>query len=442
MSSNQSVRSTAIKIVNELDPNFSGYQKKLNLYKDKNEYSESDEQFLYNLVKGTIIYKKLLDYIVNIAYNSSISQLEPVALNILRIGVYQKEILDTPSHAYVYETVECTKELGRTDLTGLVNGVLRNLPEREVWSQKINKLENQKEQAIRYSHPDWMVQRWQNKFGTENTQKLLQFNNNYTKVFFRHNPLKLSWEEFLSRVPSHQNIKIIQKEPLHFFTVDNPGSILKSELIERGYCSVQDFSQSLSVLLLSPQKGEKIIDACAAPGGKSAYIAQLAQNNLKLIQGDISEERLRILKKNMEQLGIEIAKTVQADATNENFPQADKILLDVPCTGTGVIARKADLRWNKNQNDIKDYVQTQYKILKNMSKFVKKGGTIVYNTCSLEYEENWKVVEKFLSEETKFGIINANKTIANEFCDEKGAMNIKPFKNKLTGSFAVKMVKE
>ncbi|HMA62239.1 MAG TPA: 16S rRNA (cytosine(967)-C(5))-methyltransferase RsmB [bacterium] len=442
MSSQASVRSTAVEILNLISDNYTDFEKKIHTFAEKRGFSKRDQNFLYKLVNGVIIYKDLLDFIIDLGYKRSINRLEKTALNLLRVGTYQKVILDTPDHAFIYETVEAARKLRRQNLTGLVNGVLRNLPDKNDWHEELNKLPEFKKMAIEYSHPLWMVKDWIGKFGQKDTQKLLEFNNSYTRIYFRHNPIKISLEELQKKLQdNYERVEFFKLGAINLFSVKSPGKILNSPIIKDGEASVQDLSQVFSVLLLDPQKNENILDACAAPGGKTGLIAQLTQNKANLIALDKQSDRIDTLQKNIELLGVELDSVKIGDASQFEAGKFDKILLDVPCSSTGVIARRADLRWNRRPDDIKKYVQDQLAMLTNMAGQINKSGSIVYSTCSLEEEENWQVVDQFLTNH-EFHVEDASNYVDEKYCDKKGAVNIKPFNHDLTGSFAVRLKKD
>lgn len=436
-------RASAIYILNSLD-NFRNYEQKIDEAAKQFGYSQQDVNFIYNLVKGVIQYHKLLDYILQFALDKPISKLEKTALNLLRIGAFQSIGLKTPSHAFVYETCEAAKDLGRSDLVPLLNAVLRHLPEEKIWQNSLKTLNETEALSIKYSHPEWLVEKWISEFGIENTKKLLMFNNNYQsrQIGIRHNPLKIGWWELRNQLNRDgYNIEVISESPIHFFTVENFGRLLKSKYFQKGFLSVQDFSQSLPVTLLAPKQTENILDVCAAPGGKSTYIAQIVSNNAHITSSDISDTKISMLKEEIVRLGINCIKLKVADATKDSFPLSDKILVDAPCSGTGVISKRADMRWNRKSEDINNLVDLQLKIITNVAKFLRKNGAIVYSTCSLEFEENWGVVKKFLKNYPNFQIDPAYKFVDEAYCDNQGAVKILPFKHNFTGSFAVRLVR-
>jgi len=437
------IRAIAVKILYSVFKNQNNYEILLEDYSRKLKYDQKDRDFLYSLVKGVIQYKKYLDHIIEIAAKRSIKKMEPTALDLLRIGVYQAEILKTPKHAYVFETVEAAKELGKKRLAPFVNGVLRNLPDENHIRANLQKMEYAGALAVKYSHPFWLVERWLINFGREAVEGILDFNNKYQTIYFRHNPVKINWSEFREKLnDSDFVIRIFIEKPIVFFSVENPGRLLKSSFFKEGYCSVQDISQAFSVLLLAPQSGEKILDVCAAPGGKTTFIAQLQNNKGRLLSSDISKKKIALIKNETSRLGLNFINYRVADAASAEFEMADKILIDAPCSGTGVIARRADLRWNRQPSDIEDLQKLQMDILHNMAKYVGGGGVIIYSTCSMEYEENWGVIDKFISQHSEFVVESPEKYIDKQYCNDNGSVEIFPHQHGVCGSFSVRLLKK
>ena len=404
--------------------------------------SGKDRDFLYILVKGVIVYQKYLDFVIEQASHRSVTKFENTVLNLLRIGVFQSMILKTPAHAFTNETVEAARQLKKPRATGLINAVLRNLPTRDELVVQLSQLPDSDVLAIESSHPQWLVERWIERFGLENTRKIAAFNNNYQKIYFRHNPIKIDWPDLEQKLNDRDiQMSIEIDDPLVFFSVDEPGELLRSDLFEKGFMSVQDISQAQSVLLLQPQSGETILDVCAAPGGKTGMIAQLSGSEAFIYASDISKGKIKQLQNEGFRLGLDFVNYSVADARSEKFRMADKILLDVPCSGTGVIARRADLRWNRTADQLDSLIKIQREILGNTAQCLKPNGVMVYSTCSLEAEENWQNIEWFLVSNQDFFLEDAREIIDKKWCDKKGAVQIFPHVHDETGGFAARLRK-
>jgi len=435
-------RAAAVMILNTLPATGYNYESAVDAFLRINNFSSPDCDFIYLLVKGTIQYQRLLDYLIEQTRDNSAKPLEKIAQNLLRVGVLQIVALKTPRHAAVNETVAAAHQLQRPDLAALINGVLRHIPEETIWRESLARLELPEALAIEFSHPRWLVEKWLNVYGYENTIDLLAFNNTYQAIFFRHNPLRVDWKELEAKLQAEKyRIEVHETEPIVFFQVNRPGDLLKSEYFKCGYFSVQDYSQSLAVRLLDPQVGESILDACAAPGGKATMIAQLTNNRANVLANDRTIKKIESIKESACRLGIDSLNYSVSDAAEAQFPMVDKILIDAPCTGTGVLARRADLRWNRRPEDLVRAQALQIRLLEHLAGFLRDQGVLVYSTCSIESEENWATVQMFLERHTNFAVDSAIKYIDPQFCDQRGAVTVLPFKHKLTGSFAVRLVK-
>ena len=436
-------RAAAVKILNSLRNNYFAYEKRIADFVGEKNFSQQDQDYIYALVKGAIQHQSFLDFIIDIAVTRSAKKLEITALNLLRIGILQISIMATPMHAAVNETVRAARQLKRLQLVPFINGVLRNLPPEEKWREALERKDRIGQLAILHSHPKWLIRNWISVYGEANTIKLLAFNNSYTEIYFRHNPLKIEWPQLRAKLD--REMAVLSESELgnvRFFCVDRPGVLLKSPLFTEGACSVQDYSQALAVMLLNPQPGETILDVCAAPGGKTTMIAQLGSNRINLSAFDISEDKIALIQNECRRLGIDSVTLAVADAREAQFDMADKILVDAPCTGTGVIARRADIRWNRRPEDILKLNEIQTAILENTAGFVRPGGVLVYSTCSIQTEENDDIVAAFLGRHPEFQIDPAENYVDRKYCDESRSMRILPFQHNMTGGFAVRLLKK
>ncbi|MCD6206150.1 MAG: 16S rRNA (cytosine(967)-C(5))-methyltransferase RsmB [Candidatus Marinimicrobia bacterium] len=437
------IRTLAVRILNSCRNRYSGFEDKVSATADRLKLSGPDRDFLYMMVKGVIVYQRYLDYAIEKASQRSVKKFESAVLNLLRVGALQALILETPLYALTNETVEAARQLKKKHAVGLINAVLRHLPDRAELKAALSHLPEKEALAIETSHPQWLIERWTRNFGAENCRQLAEFNNHYQKIYFRHNPFKVSWPNLQDILKKEGfEIAVASAGPIPFFTVDNPGDLLRSDLFSGGLFSVQDISQAQAVLLLNPQKDETVIDACAAPGGKTTLIAQMAGGKASITTYDVSPGKVELIKNEAFRLGIDFVNYGVADARTGNYAMADRILLDVPCTGTGVIARRADLRWNRTIRQLDTLIKMQRDILTNMSNFVKDGGVLVYSTCSVEPEENWENVEWFLKSNRNFSVEDARDFVPEKWCDNRGAIYILPHLQNETGGFAVRMRKQ
>lgn len=436
------VRAAAVRILNSARGPYYNYERKIALLADGLRLSREDRDFLYLLVKGVILHRSYLDYVIAKAALRPVQKFEKSVLNLLRLGVFQYLVLNTLPHAFTNETVTAARQLKKSRAAGLINAVLRHLPAKATLQSELAALPESAALALRTSHPDWIIERWIDHYGFENARQIADFNNSCQRIYFRHNPLKISWDDLSRQLVARQmDVQVESDSPLIFFTTDRPGDLLRSDIFKQGYVSVQDISQSLAVRLLDPAAGEVILDVCAAPGGKAMMIAQLTGRQMSLFAYDISPGKVELLKNEGFRLGIDFVNYGIADARSATYPTADKILVDVPCSGTGVMARRADLRWNRTPEDLENLLIIQRGILKNMARFVKPGGVIVYSTCSIEPEENWQNIAWFVDIDKRFFIEKGDPFVEKKWVDTGGAVQILPHIHDATGGFAVRLVR-
>jgi 16S rRNA (cytosine967-C5)-methyltransferase len=351
------------------------------------DLTPSDRAFALELFYGVLRNLTLLDFWIGCLRGSHI---EANVRDILRLGLYQVFLLETPEHAAVHETVAIASQKQRP----IINAVLR-----AATRQRTELLERADAQPlfVRMSHPQFLVERWQQHFGAEHTEVLCKWNNRPAPVYGRINRIKTDPETFLQLYP---NLRPLPGNPdfVEFNT-------LPTAALDSGQCYIQDPSTAIACQLLDPKPGERILDACAAPGGKTAYLAQLMQNRGVIIACDRDRERLQILKDNVGRLGATIVRAVRHDWTRNHPPGEllsiapfDRVLLDAPCTNTGVMRRRIDVRWRLRPEDFSRMSNEQLVISCGVIRLLKPGGIVVYSTCSLEREENEQVVRRLVAE--------------------------------------------
>ncbi|MBR4903956.1 MAG: 16S rRNA (cytosine(967)-C(5))-methyltransferase RsmB [Selenomonadaceae bacterium] len=372
------------------------------------KFDDRDRRFCTELVYGTTKAGKSLDWKISKYLKRPLSKVDDKVLAVLRVAMYQIFFLDrVPNSAAVNESVELSKKFCGIGESKFVNGVLRSAI-RAPHKSEFPTGDDVESLALRTFHPEWIVKLFIEEFGLDATKKLLYFDNTDPPLCLRVNFLKTTRENVLDALKTFG----IKAEPS---TLAPEGIICRKhsaldefQTLRAGLCQVQDESSMTAARLLNPQAGEFVIDACAAPGGKATHLAELMNNRGRIIATDIYETKIKHIKQNAERLGIKIIEPVKLDARKlgEKFPeQADKVLVDAPCSGLGVIRRKADLRWKKNPDELKALPDLQEKILSSAAETLKIGGTLLYSTCTIIRRENRDVVEKFLATHENFELV-------------------------------------
>jgi len=418
----------------------------------KTRLSPINRALCQELVYGVVRWQATLDWLVGRKTDGR--EQNPILRNLLRLGLYQIFWLDRiPGHAAVHETVELTKQNGFGAQAGFVNAVLRGyLREAEATGKLLAELKNS-QPTLGWSHPEWLVARWQKRWDAEKTAQLLEWNNVPPKTFARVNTLKMfevGSARCADRTPQRGvPAKFGNADDLlaqwrdegveydfvrHDWLAENLVFELKSHPplaevpgFQQGIFYVQDPSTLLAVTELNPQPGETVLDFCAAPGGKTTFLAQLMRNQGRIVAQDISEERLKLVQENCVRLGVTCVELCRSrgDEARTSNSKFDKILVDVPCSNTGVMRRRVDLRWRLRAGEILRLQQTQLNLLKQAAPRLKPGGVLVYSTCSLEPEENQEVVKQFLHGHKEFKLESERELL--------------PFADKVDGAFVARL---
>jgi len=373
---------------------------------NESRLSPLDRRLTTELVYGTIKACGTLDWILGHYIKKALSQTDPMVLNILRLGVYQLYFLDKiPSSAAVNESVNLAKKFAHQSSTGFINAVLRSVlrePEKVRYPNLVK--DPVRHIALREFHPEWLVRRWLDKLGVEETQALCRFNNETPPLTLRTQTLRISREELMEKMTNSGS----EVEP----SLLAPEGILCRRMgdeplryLREGLCQAQDESSMLPARVLAPEPGELVLDACSAPGGKATHMAQLMQNKGAVIARDIHEHKLKLIDDAAARLGITIVKSELHDAALRDIQHEktfDKVLLDAPCTGLGIIRRKPDIKWARETKDIESITALQKQLINIVSHTVKPGGILVYSTCTVLPEENEEMVNTFLKQNNEF----------------------------------------
>lgn len=441
----QGVRGFAVKILNRIDRTDAYLDKLLEIELKNSNLSGPDKALLFEIVHGVMRWMGRIDWILNGFYKGQFSKVVPNIKNALRVALYQILFLDKiPDYAAVNEAVDFVKKLQGQKYADLANAVLRNI----IRSKESIRYPDPNEDIVGYlsayfSHPSWMVKRWLNRFGRENTEKLLNINNNKPSHSLRINGLVTNKEEFCKLLES-VDLKYSESKYLNnFIRLNILTNITDWEYFTKGYFTIQDESTGFPVLLLEAKPGMRVLDLCAAPGGKTAFIADLMENKGEIIALDRFESRLKILQKNLNRLSVTSVKTIAIDALEfEDSDGFDSVLVDAPCSGLGTLTKKPDLKWKKDLGDIRKIVNIQYDLIRKGASLVKIGGSLVYSTCTIEPEENQEIISKFLSENSNFELFDASKILNKELVCNEGYVCTYPHIHGIDGSFAAKLIRK
>jgi 16S rRNA (cytosine967-C5)-methyltransferase len=390
------------------------------------QLSSADRGLCQEIVYGVVRWQSTLDWLI--AKKTNGREQKSALQNLLRVGLYQIFWLDRiPDHAAVHETVELAKQNGFGPQAGFVNAVLRGYLREADETKKLLAGLKISNPAIGFSHPQWLVEKWQKRFGEEKLRRLLEWNNTPPKTFARVNTLKTDAGRLLEKW-REENVEydFVRREQLEenlVFELKSHPPLNSLASFRDGWFYVQDPSTLLAAHELGAQPGETILDLCAAPGGKTTFIGQLMNNDGKIIASDISKERLKLVQENCTRLGVTCVETVSAFRLP---PSAfDRILVDAPCSNTGVMRRRVDLRWRISPEEILRLQRTQLDLLKLAATKLKTGGVLIYSTCSLEPEENSEVVKEFLREHKNFKLA--------------GERELLPFVDNVDGAFVARL---
>lgn len=366
-----------------------------------------DAAFATELVYGTLQRQLTIDYYLQKFVTKGWGKLEPWVRNLLRISFYQLYYLDrVPAHAAINEAVELAKRLGHRGISGMVNGVLRNV-ERQKSSLEIpDNLPTVKRLSLTYSHPEWMIKQWIKLYGEGETERICKANNEPPHVSIRVNRGKRSREELVAEL-QEQGVDA-SPSPLSSsgIVVKQAGNMADTDWYREGVFSIQDESSMLVGEAVDPKPGMTVLDCCAAPGGKTTHLAELMNDQGTVIGCDIHEHKEALIRKQAHRLGLASIQTLAGDARtlSDRFPAEsfDRVLLDAPCSGLGVIRRKPDLKWAKQAEEVKALSRIQAELLEAVHPLVKPGGFLIYSTCTIAAEENEKQISSFLSKHQEF----------------------------------------
>ena len=419
-------RETALKILYKIDEEkaYSNIVLNSEIKKQKEKLQRKDIGLISEIVYGVTTWRITLDEIIEKYSKIKLKKISKWILNILRMSIYQIIFLDKiPKAAAVNEGVNLAKKYGNRGSIGFVNAVLRKVDKKD-YTGLFEEKDNIKRISITTSMPEWIILELKKEgVSIEKIEEICKNSNIRPSISVRINNLKINKQELKEKL-QEKGIKTEDGILNDFLILNNIKDIENMEEFTQGYFTVQDEVAGLTALVLNPQPGENVLDACSSPGGKTTYLAELMKNQGNIVATDIHEHRTKLVENAAKRLGINIIKTSVQDATifNENYKEKfDKILLDVPCLGIGVLKRKPDIKWQKEQKDVDEISKIQYKILENCSKYLKKNGEIVYSTCSIFKKENERIIEKFIKNNSEIQIEKLDFEKNSQLKNEKNA---------------------
>ncbi|MGM0873619.1 MAG: 16S rRNA (cytosine(967)-C(5))-methyltransferase RsmB [Bacillota bacterium] len=404
MKKQTNVRDVAVETLLQIEKNQAYSNLLLNSMIKKHQVSEKDIGLLTEIVYGTLQRRETLDYFLA-GFLKKAKKIEAWVQILLRISIYQMVYLDrVPERAVLFEAVEIAKKRGHKGIASFVNGVLRSI-QREGIPELDNLLDRVERLSIKTSHPKWLVEKWIKQFGYEETNKMCEANLMPPSQTARVNQTKTTVDELFHDL-TNKGIAVEHGELSEDAIKSMKGNLALTNAFSEGFLTIQDESSMLVARVLNPQSGEMVLDACAAPGGKSTHIAERMKGTGTVHSIDLHEHKVKLIKQQADRLDLQniIPEALDSRKASERFEKEsfDRILVDAPCSGFGVIRRKPDIKYTKTQDDVLKLAKLQNNILQAVAPLLKKDGVLVYSTCTIDQEENSDVIHTFLEKHPEF----------------------------------------
>lgn len=409
----------------------------------KHKMEDRDRRFYTELVYGTLRYINYLDWIIFKISTRKLNKLDPICLAIIRMGLYQIfGMTKVPESAACNESVKLARKFGNVGMAKFVNALLRSSIRRRqeltIPSRDDNPLLYL---ALTYHQQEWLIREWIKEYGFDDTEKLCQYFDSIPTLCLRTNTTRISRDELIEQLKQEGlEAEKAAYSPEGIYVRDIP-NISSVKALKDGLAIIQDEPSQLVAHVLDPQPHELILDVCAAPGGKTTHIAALGGPTCTVYGGDIYEHKLRLIENNAHHLGLSNIRIMLQNACTIGHSyanQADRVLVDAPCSGLGVLRHKIDLRWRKKPSDLKTLPALQKRILDSAAQCVKPGGILVYSTCTINEKENSGIVQQFLKDHPEFQLENAA-----DFCSlpnhDGPCIQLLPHRDQLDGFFIARM---
>lgn len=443
-------REIAYKVLMDIEVNKNYSNIALNAVLKAQKIEDKSRGFITELVYGVIENQRYIDYMLNKMSKIKVKKMNYSVRTVLRMGVYQMIFLDkVEDYAAINESVKIMKKMDQRS-SGFVNAVLRNIGRNKDKVKNIN-IDTIDKMAIFYSYETWIVSRLAKQYGKERTLEILKSLSSKPKLFVRVNRTKagdfesfdalvefIQAELLKSKVKS-KRVELVEEA----LEVENFKRIYDNKMFTEGYISVQDISSMLVAKILDPKKGSKVIDVCAAPGGKTTHIAEIMEGTGEVVATDIHEHKIKLINNYSTRLGLENIEAKLSDASrlNMDYVEAfDYVLCDAPCSGMGIVRRKPEIKC-KSEEEILELPEIQYAILETASNYVKPGGILLYSTCTMFEEENMNIVNMFLEDNEEFEIEKIEVSGKLNDSVQDGCLKILPDTQDMDGFFICRLKK-
>lgn len=435
-------RELALKVLLDIEENNNYSNIAINKHFKNVNLNNQDRGLATEIIYGVVENKYYLDYIIDKLSKIKCKKMNIYVKILLRMGIYQILLLNSISdYAAVNETVSLVKKYDKRS-SGFVNAILRNvirqkdtIGEVDLKDDKIMYL------ATRYSYKPWMIKNWINSFSEEFTEDLLEANSEKPSVYLRTNTLKISRDSLIEKLKSEGiNCSIVPTVD-EAIRVENLKNIENNQLFKDGLFTIQDISSMIVGKVMNPKENSLVLDVCSAPGGKTTHLATLMNNAGKVVSRDIFDHKLKLIQSTVDRLGLTNVEVQSFDASvldEESIDKFDYVLADVPCSGLGIIRRKPEIKY-KEKAELKELPKIQKAILKNASKYVKVGGTLIYSTCTIQDNENIEVIKDFLDNNNNFKLVPINEVKVDLDNQDNGYLKIYPNIHDIDGFFIAKL---
>lgn len=436
-------REIAYKILLDIEKNKNYSNMAINKHFKDVKLSNQDRGLATEIVYGVVENKYYIDYMIDKLSKVKTNKMEIYVKTLLRMGIYQIMFLNSISdYAAVNETVNLAKKKN-SKVSGFINGILRNVIRQKETIGEIKVKDDVDYLAIKYSYDKWMIRNWMIHFGKEFTEELLEANSQKPSIYLRTNTLKITREELIDKLEK-QNIKASKVNVVdEAIRVENLKDIENNSIYKEGLFTIQDISSMLVGKVMNPKENSLVLDVCSAPGGKTTHMATLMNNTGQVVSRDIYDHKLKLIKASCKRLGLNNVEVEEYDGLSldkESIGKFDNVLADVPCSGLGIIRRKPEIKY-KEKEEFRSLPPIQKKILENASKYVKKGGTLIYSTCTIQDSENIDVVNEFLQKNKNFELAPISEVKVDLDNQEKGYMKIYPNMHDMDGFFIAKLIR-